>query len=117
MRIHRDVFNWQWKGYAQAHRDRVNLLLHLVTVPLFWLGPLLAVIGIALDRTALALCLPLLWLIAVIAQGQGHRREATAAQPFLGPIDFVVRLLVEQFVTFPRYVLTGAFGRAMRRTA
>ncbi len=113
MRIHHDVYNWQWKGYARAHRDRVNLLVHLVTVPLFWLGVLLAVSAIAFERTALALYLPLLWLIGMTAQGQGHRREAAEVERFLGPIDFIVRLLIEQFVTFPRYVLSGAFRRAL----
>ena len=56
MRIHHDVYNWQWKGYARAHRDRVNLLVHLVTVPLFWLGVLLAVSAIAFERNVATHC-------------------------------------------------------------
>ena len=26
---------WQWRGYAEAHRDRANLLLHMLGVPVF----------------------------------------------------------------------------------
>ena len=29
---------WQWSLYGAAHRDRRNLLLHVVTVPLFMAG-------------------------------------------------------------------------------
>ena len=29
---------WQWSLYAGNHRDRGNLLLHLLTVPLFMSG-------------------------------------------------------------------------------
>ena len=28
----------QWSEYADRHRDRVNLLIHIVAVPLFWIG-------------------------------------------------------------------------------
>jgi hypothetical protein len=51
---------------------------------------------------------------AVAAQGAGHRRETPPA-PFRGPTDFVARFFAEQWVTFPRYVLSGEFGKAWRR--
>ena len=31
----RELLDWQWKGYPTYHRSRLNLLLHLVVVPLF----------------------------------------------------------------------------------
>jgi uncharacterized membrane protein YGL010W len=31
---------WQWSDYTAKHRDRGNLLLHAVAVPLFWLSTL-----------------------------------------------------------------------------
>src|SRR5262247_211632 len=34
---------WQWKGYSAAHRNRTNLLIHIVAVPLFMAATLLAV--------------------------------------------------------------------------
>jgi hypothetical protein len=46
-------------------------------------------------------------VVAVGLQGRGHRREQKQPEPFIGPLDFVSRLLVEQLVTFPRFVLSG----------
>jgi len=29
------LLEWQWRDYALKHRNRTNLLLHIVAVPLF----------------------------------------------------------------------------------
>jgi hypothetical protein len=54
---------------------------------------------------------------AVALQGRGHRLEGVAPIPFRGPIDVVSRIFVEQWVTFPRYVLSGGLARAWRATS
>jgi hypothetical protein len=51
---------------------------------------------------------------AMAAQGRGHRFEQSPPAPFRGPMDVVARILAEQWITFPRYVLTGELGRALR---
>jgi hypothetical protein len=51
---------------------------------------------------------------AMAAQGRTHRLEATPPAPFRGPADVLARIFVEQWVTFPRYVLGGGFARAWR---
>jgi hypothetical protein len=48
-------------------------------------------------------------------QGRGHRREREAPAPFAGPGDFLARFLAEQWVTFPRFVLSGGCYRNLRR--
>jgi hypothetical protein len=50
----------------------------------------------------------------IVLQAGGHRLEASAPAPFRGPLDVVVRIFAEQWVTFPRYVVTGGFFRAFR---
>ncbi|RBL65704.1 terminase, partial [Pseudomonas sp. MWU13-2625] len=50
-------------------------------------------------------------LAALGLQRHGHSLEAQAAEPFSDRKDAVQRLLVEQFVTFPRFVLSGAWWR------
>jgi hypothetical protein len=52
--------------------------------------------------------------LAMAVQGRGHGMEAVAPVPFTGPLDFVTRIMAEQWVTFPRFVLSGGFGRAWR---
>ncbi len=104
---------WQWSIYPQGHRNPVNLGLHLATAPLFLLG------------TVALLAAPLLtWrlapvglggiVIAFAAQRRGHKGEVSPPRPFRGPLDLLARFFVEQWVTFPRYVLSGGFGRAWR---
>jgi phage terminase small subunit len=51
----------------------------------------------------------------VALQRQGHSLEAEASEPFSDRKDAVQRLVVEQFVTFPRFVLSGGWWRAWRQ--
>ena len=53
-------------------------------------------------------------LITLAAQGRGHSVEAERPVAFRGPFDFVARFFVEQWVTFPRFVLSGGFARSWR---
>jgi hypothetical protein len=109
----RSLLERQWAGYGDAHRDRLNLGLHAATVPVFWAGTCaLALAPVTHLGGAIAGLLAL--LLPVIAQGRGHRGEARAPAPFRGPGDFLARIFAEQWITFPRYVLTGGFARAWR---
>lgn len=104
---------WQWATYRQYHRSRKNLLLHVLTQPLFVSGlialPLAAVYGPGLVAAGLGSM-----VVAVGAQGAGHKQEQNPPAPFRGPFDVVARLFVEQLVTFPRFVLSGELFRAWR---
>lgn len=104
---------WQLKLYPDGHRDRRNLLVHALTVPLFLTGTL-TLLGGALVAPWTPLAGLAAMATALVAQGRGHKREATAPVPFRGPGDVLARLFVEQWVTFPRFVLGGGFARAWR---
>jgi len=104
---------WQWALYEAGHRSRANLAVHALTVPLFWLGtlvtfgaPFVAPIWTPLGLVAM--------VGAIAAQGRTHAGEAVAPVPFAGPRDVVARIVCEQWVTFPRYVVSGGFARAWR---
>ncbi len=111
MRPH--LLSWQWEGYEQNHHNRTNLLIHIATAPLFILGVVAVLLSPALGWAALAAGLGGM-AVALVAQGRGHRREANAPEPFLGPGDFVARFFVEQLVNFPRFVLSGKWRQAAR---
>ena len=107
------LLRWQWSLYPGAHRDRRNLALHAATAPLFLLGtcgliasPFLGWRWAALGAAAI--------IVTIVAQGRGHKLETQAPSPFLGPLDVARRLFVEQWITFPRYVLSGGFAAAWR---
>lgn len=108
----RQLAQQQYQHYQLYHGERNNLWLHLLTVPLFQLGCVLGVIG---------LCTASLWLISawlmlplsLALQGIGHQRENNSPQPFSSPLNFVQRIVLEQFYSFPRFLLSGAWWRAL----
>ena len=83
-----------------------------MTVPLFIIGAILSAASLARFAPLATVFGLALVLGAIVAQARGHRLEREAPQPFRSPVDALVRLAVEQFVTFPRFVLRGGFAHA-----
>ena len=110
-----ELLRWQWEGYPKYHQSHPNLRIHIVAVPLFLFGTI-ALVG-AIARLSLLLfgvavgCI----IVAVALQGRGHRMEPVPPEPFSGPLNFVSRLFFEQWVTFPRFVLSGGWLAALRK--
>jgi uncharacterized membrane protein YGL010W len=101
----------QFAGYPDVHGDRRNLLIHILTVPVFTLGNCL-VLAAPFTSGWLALGGIALTAIAFGLQGRGHGFESRRPVPFTGPLNAVGRILGEQWITFPRFVLSGGFSRA-----
>jgi len=110
-----NLLAWQWSDYVAKHRDRGNLLIHIVAVPLFQLATLVLVYAVVTRSVVLAASAVVAMVGALVLQGRGHRREAEAPTPFAGAGDFVSRFVVEQWVTFPRFVLSGAWAANLAR--
>jgi len=112
-----NLLSWQYQGYPEFHRNRTNLLLHIVAVPAF----VISFAGLVLAAFALhwaQMAAGLLGMVgSFLVQGVGHQRESTPSIPFAGAGDAVSRIFTEQFVTFPRFVFSGGFGRALKATA
>lgn len=104
----------QWEGYARYHQSRRNLLLHIVFVPLFLTGNVVLLVGLIERRWSLALTGAVFTTLAIGIQGRGHRGEPVPAEPFTGALNALSRIFLEQWVTFPRFVLSGAWMRALR---
>jgi len=111
MRQH--LLRWQWELYPDGHKRRLTLAVHLFTAPLFVLGALL-IVGAAVLGWSLAVAGGAFMVATLLVQGWTHKQEDGKPVPFLGPVDFVTRFFAEQLVTFPRFVLSGAFARAWR---
>jgi Protein of unknown function (DUF962) len=110
------LLEWQWSDYSAKHRDRTNLLLHIFAVPLFEIAVIALIIELA-SGSGRAIGLALVGMAAaVVIQGRGHRREHETPTPFAGPIDFVSRFFAEQWITFPRFVLSGGWSRNLGRS-
>ena len=113
----------QWDDYTARHRNRANLLIHLVGVPVAWLGTFQVLGGLLL----LLLGVPgafgmLFWGIvvfgaSVFVQSRGDAMEAVRPQAPSEPAERAKHIAAEQFVTFPRFVLTGDWLRNFKAAA
>ena len=102
--------------YPRYHAARSNLLLHIVAVPTFLLANLALLVSLLLLAWPLAFASALTMVLAIAAQGLGHQQEQHPAQAFTGPRDAITRILREQWITFPRFVLSGGWRNALRQT-
>ena len=112
-----EFFQWQWRGYSAAHQNEVNLVLHIVAVPIFMSATLLAVYALVRLSLLALLAATFCFLISLIMQGRGHKLEVTQPEPFKGVFDFILRLFAEQWITFPRFVLTGGWFENLSKAA
>ncbi|HZY19949.1 MAG TPA: Mpo1-like protein [Ramlibacter sp.] len=111
------LLRWQWDGYQRYHQSRANLVLHILVVPLFLAGNILLVVALARAWWLTALVSLAAMVVSVALQGRGHGREAMPPEPFTGPANAVGRIFLEQWVTFPRFVLSGGWWRALRNAS
>ncbi len=103
----------QLADYPRVHHRRRNLLLHAISNPLFLLGNLAIIVGPLIGAWS-AMWLGLAMPVAIAIQGAGHKAEPERPLPFSSPGELVQRLFVEQWITFPRFVIGGGFARAWR---
>mgnify|MGYP001562215664 FL=1 len=109
-----DLFNWQWTQYPASHTVRANLMIHALTFVWVGGGVVLAGLG-ALSQQWSWLGMGLtLYGAAILAQELGHSFEEKRQAPFLSPLDFFARFTAENLVTFPRFLLSGAFAATWR---
>ena len=112
-----DLLKWQRDGYPRFHRHRGNLLLHLLAVPAFVIATLCFVAALVTVHLFVAALALVGMAMAFAIQGAGHAREENPSIPFEGPSDTVSRIFVEQFVTFPWFVVSGEWAKAYRQAA
>ena len=104
----------QLRDYPRVHTVRTNLLIHIVAVPVFDLAIAASLASLATRWWFGAAGGGVVAVAAFAAQGRGHAIEPQAPVPFAGPADVVKRIFAEQFITFPRFLLSGGWSRAYR---
>ena len=93
----------------------MNLAIHIVAAPLFMLACAVVVLGILRLAPVTIVSGLVAMIVSVGLEGIGHRLEAEQPVPFDGFGDFLSRFFVEQWVTFPRFVLSGRFFQNLAR--
>lgn len=107
-----ELLEAQWSDYPERHRNKANLMIHIVAVPLVWLAAIQVLGGLMLTLIGVGGFKVIFWAlvqagVAVFAQSWGNGMEAVKPAPFAPTKDYAIALAAEQFVTFPRFVLTG----------
>ena len=105
---------WQWNTYPANHRNRANLLTHIVAVPLFLAGNIGVIVAVTRASVVIGVTSLVVMVLAMALQGRGHALERVPPKPFTGAANALARIFLEQWVTFPRFVLTGGWYRALR---
>lgn len=108
------LLQWQWNGYGDFHRSHRNLLIHIIVVPLFLVANATLIIQLIHHNYVLAVLSALAMIFSLAMQGRGHKLESTPSIPFSSPLNAIARLLLEQWINFPRFVLTGAWWCAWK---
>ncbi|MFZ6801226.1 terminase [Undibacterium sp. Di24W] len=111
------LIQWQWEGYTEFHRSKLNLLMHIILVPGFICANLYLIFSLINGRYLLALLSLASMGLSIALQGLGHKQEAQPSIPFIGAINAVSRLLIEQWINFPRFVISGGWWRALQHAA
>ncbi|HSN71961.1 MAG TPA: Mpo1-like protein [Steroidobacteraceae bacterium] len=100
--------------YAAQHRNRLNLLVHLLMVPQFVIACAGLLIAIAVAHAELAKLWASIALLSFLGQYVGHLFEEHHDEPVRGFADGVFRWFTEQFYVFPKFVLSGHWWRSFR---
>ena len=101
-------------AYRRVHASRANLVIHLFAVPLFVASFPIALYFGAIGVSSTAFLSGGLAVLAMALQAAGHRLEPRPPAPFAGPVDFLRRWFTEQYLTFPRFMVSGDWWRAFR---
>ena len=95
----------QWSEYSRIHSTRANFVAHLITVPIFMAGSVAVLWGLC-TASFMVFAFGLLGMMAALAvQGWGHKQERQPPSLFTSKWNALARIVLEQWVTFPRYVL------------
>jgi len=110
----KELVQWQWDGYVNYHLSRVNLLIHIIAVPLFILGAVSSLLALVNFNFGILIISILLMAVSIGVQGFGHAKEKLPAVPFSGPLNTLTRIFLEQLFTFPKFVISGRWYVALR---
>ena len=115
-----ELVDQQWGDYAERHRNKTHLMLKVVAVPLVWLagvqafGALLLMLMPGVSGFSVLLWALVLVAISVFLQYRGAAMEASPPKPFAFTKDTALRLAADNFVNFPRFLLTGEWLRNLK---
>jgi hypothetical protein len=110
-----ELVAWAWEETPPVHRNRTNLRIHLVAVPLFVVGHVVAVIGVVIMSSWVVVLGLGSIVLSLILQKRGHALERNQVHAFSSTRDFIRRLYAEQFCNFWRFLFSGQWFASYQR--
>ena len=107
-----ELIRWQWTDYSRFHASKLNLLIHIVAVPVFLVANVSLVLALLQGNVWRVVGSLIEMLLAFGVQAIGHGKESNPSIPFSSATNALGRIFVEQWINFPRYVLSGGWWRA-----
>lgn len=99
--------------YAEFHKNKINLLIHVIAVPVFAVSLIAAVWTLLQGSIVVAILLLLGPALSLAVQGYGHKLEAEPPRAFASPGNFIGRIMAEQFFGFWAFLISGGWFRAL----
>jgi hypothetical protein len=90
------------------------LLLHIVLVPLFVAGNAGLIFGMVEGSWSWIIVSALTMFASIGFQGLGHLTEGMRPAPFRDVGEALSRIVLEQWITFPRFVMSGGWLQALQ---
>ncbi len=109
-----ETIKQQWADIGVIHSSRLNLIIHVFAVPTFIIGIVGLIYSLVNLRIIEIVSFVLMMAVSLLVQSYGHSREKVRSAPFAGPMDALSRILIEQFINFPRFLMTGKWYAALR---
>lgn len=108
------LIQWQWDEYHDFHGNKTNLLIHIFAVPALLLAQIALVLSLLQNMYITAFLSSIVVALSFAVQGIGHKKEKNPSIPFSSPLNAIARLMVEQWINFPRFVLSGGWWKAFK---
>jgi hypothetical protein len=110
-----NLIEWQRKLYNEGHKNRLNLVIHILSAPFYFAGVALIVYSFTVQSLNLGFTGLGLIVFTIVVQGIGHSKETERPVPFRSPLDFIARFTVENTLTFWRFLFSGDYFRNFNR--
>ncbi len=94
------------EDYILNHWSKKNLIIHIFAVPIFIISNISILYWIfQLNIIVILLSFWLIWF-SLLLQWKWHKLETNKPKKFSSKWDFIKRIYIEQFITFPLFLIS-----------
>jgi hypothetical protein len=111
-----EITKQQWIDFGVYHSSRKNLIIHVFAAPIFIIGIVGFTYGLLNLQLIETVGSVLIMAISLGMQSYGHSNESVRSDSFASPLDAITRILIEQLINSPRFIMSGKWYAALRNS-